>query len=68
MQTININGIEAVTLGEIAKATGVSIDALRRRVSRGTLNLEPATTIGGVHFYSAALVRSLFREALEISE
>lgn len=68
MNTITINGIEAVTLGEIAKATGVSVDALRRRVSRGTLNLEPAITIGGIHFYSAALVRSHFRESLEIAQ
>lgn len=67
MNVININGMEVITLGEISRLTGVSVDALRRRVARGTLALEPSVTIGGVHFYSATLVRSLFRDALEIA-
>lgn len=68
MKTMNLNGTEVVTLGEIAKAIGTTSEALRVRRTRGTISLEPLYVIGTTQLFSADVVRSLFREALEVSQ
>jgi hypothetical protein len=64
LKIITVNGVEAVALLDISKATGLSVDTLRRRQSRGRLVMEPVASIGGTHLYRASEVRRIFADSL----
>lgn len=64
MKTILIDGVECMTLLDVAELTGLNIEAVRRRQQRGQLDLTPLVTIGKQHFYASSEVRAAMRRGL----
>lgn len=64
MKHILIDGVECMTLPDVANLAGTTIEALRQRQKRGRLNLSPHVTIGNQHFYAASAVRDAMRRGL----
>lgn len=64
MKRILIDGVECMTLPDVADLAGLTVDALRQRVKRGQVVLAPHITIGKQNFYASAEVRAAIRRGL----
>jgi hypothetical protein len=64
MKSITIDGVECMTLPDVADLAGITVEALRRRQSRGQVALRPHITIGKQNFYASDEVRAAMRRSL----
>jgi len=57
--TIHIDGIEAVTMKQLAEALSTSVNALAIKKSRGRIRLTHVGTINGENFYDRSDIARL---------
>lgn len=65
MKRILIDGVECMTLPDVANLAGLTTEALRQRQARGRLDLSPHIVIGKQNFYASTEVRAAIRRGLE---
>lgn len=64
MRLILIDGVECMTLPDVASLAGLTTEALRQRQTRGSLDLSPHIVIGKQNFYASSDVSAAMRRGL----
>lgn len=63
-KNILIDGVECVTLPDVAALVGATVDTVRQRQRRGTFDLIPHIIIGKQQFFALEDVRAAMRKGL----
>lgn len=61
MKQIVINNVECLTLPEVAALAEISVEALRKRIQRGQVDLRPHSIVGKQHLYAKRQVWAALR-------
>lgn len=64
MKRILIDGVECMTLPDVASLAGLTTDAVRQRQARGQFDVTPHIVIGKQKFYASNDVRTAIRRGL----